>query len=106
MATVDQIAEVREYVAEPGITNGWTDERIGEYIDREADLFLAASAIWSSKAASYASLVNVSESGSSRSMGSLIDNALKMAKEFKGRSTTPGSEAVPGDIILTRLVRK
>jgi hypothetical protein len=106
MASAGQIAEVREYVAEPGLEGGWTDDRIGDYVDREADLYLAASAIWSAKAATYASLVNVSESGSSRSMGSLIDNALKMAKEYKNRSITPGSETVPGDIILTRLVRK
>jgi adenine-specific DNA methylase len=106
MATPDQIAEVREYIAEAGIANGWTDARIEEYIDREADLYLAASAIWSSKAATYASLVNVSESGSSRSMGSLIDNAIKMAKLYKDKSTVPGGQITPGDIILTRLVRK
>lgn len=106
MATPDQIAEVREYVDEPGLEDGWTDDRIGDYIDREADLYLAASAIWSTKAAKYARLVNVAESGSSRSMGSLVDNAIKMVKLYKDKSPVPGGEVVPGDIILTRLVRK
>lgn len=106
MATADEIAEVREYVGEPGDANGWTAARIGVYVDREDDLFLAASAIWSAKAAGYADLVNVSESGSSRSMGQLIDNALKMAKEYAARSA--GGSPTTGDdpIILTRLVRK
>lgn len=107
MASADQIAEVREYIAEPGIDNGWTDERIGQYIDRETDLYLAASAIWTAKAARYASLVNVSESGSSRSLGSLIDNANKMALAYKAKSdTVTGGTIVEGDIVLTRLVRK
>lgn len=107
MATADQIAEVREYVAEPGIENGWTDDRISTYIERETDLYLAASAIWTAKAARYASLVNVSESGSSRSLGSLIDNANKMAAAYKARSeATTGGGVVDGDIVLTRLVRK
>jgi len=107
MATNDQIAEVREYIAEPGIDTGWTDERIGMYIDREEDLYLAASAIWLSKAAKYASLVNVSESGSSRSLGSLIENAKTMAALFRTKSTdTTGPVVTDGDIVLTRLVRK
>jgi hypothetical protein len=108
MATAEQIAEVRDYVAEPGIDNGWTDAKVGEYIDREADLYLAAAAIWSAKAASYATMVNVSESGSSRSMGSLIDNALKMAKEYRAKSAESGGPEDPASqaIVLTRLVRR
>jgi hypothetical protein len=107
MATPEQIAEVREYIAEPSIENGWTDGRIATYIDREeADLYLAASAIWTAKAARYASLVNVSESGSSRSLGSLIDNANKMAAAYKARSLAVTPVVTDGDIVLTRLVRK
>jgi hypothetical protein len=106
MASSDQIAEVREYIAEPGIDNGWTDVRIGRYVDREADSFLAASAIWLAKAATWAGLVNVSESGSSRSLGSLIDNANKMAQLYKAKSDEGSATPTGDDIILTRLVRK
>jgi hypothetical protein len=109
MASPDQVTEVRDYIAEPGIENGWTDSKVGEYIDREeGDLYLAASAIWSAKAAGYAALVNVAESGSSRSMGSLIDNAIKMAKLYKEKSDASGGVDDPTSqpIVLTRLVRK
>lgn len=108
MATAEQIAEVRDYVAEPGIDNGWTDGKVGQYIDRETDLYLAASAIWSAKAAKFAALVNVAESGSSRNMGSLIDNALKMAKAYKDKSDASGGVEDPTaqPIIITRLVRR
>lgn len=108
MATADQIAEVRDYIAEPTDDNGWTDLRVGQYIDRESDdTYLAASAIWSAKAANYAHLVNVSESGSSRSMGSLLDNALKMAAEYRRKSDAAGGVDDPNSqpIILTRLTR-
>ena len=107
MATTAQIAEEREYIAEPGIENGWTDDRIAAYIDREGgDLYLAASAIWTAKAARYASLVNVSESGSSRSLGQLIDNANKMAAAYKAKAEQVTPTPTAGDIVLTRLVRK
>ena len=104
MATAEQIAEVREYIDEPDDTDGWTSARIGVYIDREdGDLYLGSSAIWSAKAASYARLVNVSESGSSRSLGTLMDNALKMAALYKGKSPTAAPAA--GVIVLQHLVR-
>lgn len=104
MATAEQIAEVREYIDEVDDTDGWTSARIGTYVDREGgDLYLASSAIWSAKAAGYARLVNVSESGSSRSLGTLMDNALKMAALYKGKSATTLPTA--GSIILQRLVR-
>jgi hypothetical protein len=106
MATADQILQVRDYIAELGIENGWTDDKLGEYIDRETDLYLASAAIWSAKAAKYASLVNVAESGSSRSMGSLIDNAIKMAKLYRDKSAdSAGPQADDGAIIITKLVR-
>ena len=106
MATADQILEVRDYIAEPGIENGWTDDKIGQYIDKENDLYLAASSIWSAKAARYATLVNVAESGSSRSMGSLIDNAIKMAALYRQKSTASTPVIGDGDIIITKLVRR
>jgi hypothetical protein len=42
----------------------------------------AASDVWLLKAANYAELVDVTEAGSTRKLGSMHTNALKMAKEF------------------------
>jgi hypothetical protein len=105
MATADEIAEVREYVAEPDNSNGWTDTRVGTFIDREDDLFLAAAAIWSATAGAYAGLVNVSESGSSRSLGTLIDNALKMVAFYRGRSAESLVPPDGGYPVISKLVR-
>lgn len=45
----------------------------------------AAAHVWRTKAANYAELVNVSESGSSRSLGDLQKNALSMAAQFDAK---------------------
>lgn len=87
MATAAQISEVRDYVGEPAGSTTWTDVAIGAYIDRGPTPLHAAAAIWGAKAAAYADQVNVSESGSSRSLGSLIDNALRMASYYEQRAT-------------------
>lgn len=79
MATQQQIAEARR------ITDGgepYTDEQIAAYLDAGNTVTKWARIFWESKAATYSSLVNVSESGSSRNNGDLYKNALAMAKHF------------------------
>ena len=91
MATVDQIAELRDLVAEPDDANGWTDEKLGNLIDASDSLNAVASQIWSRKAAMYATLVDVSESGSSRKLSDLHKNALAMGAFY----ATQGDGAAP-----------
>lgn len=47
-----------------------------------------AANIWNQKAAAYAGLVDVSESGSSRKFSDLYKNALAMAKKYEDEDTT------------------
>lgn len=105
MATEAQIAEVRDYIAEPDDTNGWTDEKVGTYIDAAANTHIAAANIWSAKATKYSTLVDVSESGSTRHLGSLLDNALRLSKQFR----TSGQEIVvttaESTFVIAKLVR-
>lgn len=84
MATPEEIAELRDLIAEPTDTNGWTDTKVAQYIDRYTTLNGAASAAWASKAAGYATLVDVSESGSSRKLSDLFNNAIKLRDYYKG----------------------
>lgn len=71
------------------------------------DQNLAAAQVWEIRAAKYHGLVNMSESGSSRSLGDMHKNALGMAGYFRGKF----SDAVedPGDVIprtrIGRIVR-
>lgn len=85
MATEQELALVREYIGEPNDANGWTDARISVFIAGAANLPLAAADIWGVKAGANAGLVNVSESGSSRSLGDLLKQAAAMEAYYRKR---------------------
>lgn len=85
MATVDQIAQVRLLTAEPTATT-YSDAALGNRIDAADDsLDLVARDVWVEKAARLAEIPDVSEAGSSRSMGKLHDNALRMVEYFNSK---------------------
>lgn len=94
MAEPGDIAKVREYVGEPNVSEGWTDERIASFIDGAKNLKLAASEIWIVKAGTFSAVVDVTESGSSRKMGSLQDKALKMAGYYLAAGKAEQNEGV------------
>lgn len=73
----------------------YTDDYLSSLLD-SLGFELAATQLWTEKAASYAGMVDVTESGSSRRMSQLADNALKMAQSFN-QSTSAGSFTVPID---------
>lgn len=106
MATAEQLTELRDYVGEPDQSDGWTDARLGTYADRGPTLLDAAASIWAAKAAQYAKLVNVSESGSSRSLGDLQKNALAMAAYYR-QQAKEATAPLPttGGIIIADLTR-
>lgn len=80
MATQDQLDDLKRLI---GDTN-FTDEELGEIIDENnGNLQAAASVVWESQAARYSKIVDITESGSSRKMGDLFDNAMKMAAWYK-----------------------
>lgn len=92
MATSTQIADVRRMADEPG-TETYSDSAISALVDGSASLEAAAASIWQVKAGQYASLVDTSESGSSRKMSQLHSNALKMY-EFYNNLANPTVDPV------------
>lgn len=62
--------------------SGYTDDQIRRYLDQGNSVFDFARLYWEGKAATYSTLVDVSESGSSRKFSDLHKNALTMAKHF------------------------
>ena len=103
MATADDIAAFRLLIAEPDETT-YTDADLSGILDSAPSANNAAATIWTQKAAAAAALVNVSESGSSRSLGDLQRNALNMAERFskaalEDQATSPG-------VRVRRIVRR
>lgn len=68
--------------------------------DNTFNLNRAAVTIWTAKAASYASLVDVTESGSSRKMSDLHKNALAMTKHYA--SLLESEIAVVTEVVAAR----
>jgi hypothetical protein len=87
MATVDEITTLRRYVSEPDETD-YTDEVLATIIDASASLEAAAVEVWDLKAAAAATLVDISEGGSSRKNSDLLKNAQLMRDLFYNRTLT------------------
>jgi hypothetical protein len=104
VAAAIDIAELRDMLNEPDDTNGWTDQKLSDLIDYWPTLNGAAASGWTAKAARYSELVNVSESGSSRSLGDLFERALKMAKYYRDLDVTE-DPPVDAGIVISRIRR-
>lgn len=99
MATPQAVQQLRRLIAEPDDSNGWDDTRLSELLDEEdATVYSAASQAWTQKAAEAATLVDVSESGSSRKLGDVRKNALEMAAHYSSLGGG-GSDVASGPII-------
>jgi hypothetical protein len=82
MATDEEVIQLRR-LASYNDFEPYDDPQLSAMID-EGGINRAAFRLWNEAASSAATLVNVSESGSSRNMGDVHKNALAMAKYFKG----------------------
>lgn len=85
MADSSQIAELRRLTDVAANDDVFTPPVLSSMIDA-VGVNGAAASIWRQKAAKYASLVDVSESGSSRSMSQMYKNAAQAAKDFQDLS--------------------
>jgi len=81
MATTAQITSLRILMNDVDGAE-YEDEVLAAAIDAAGSIKGAASDLWMALAAKYAKLVDVAESGSSRKLGDLHQNALRMAAAF------------------------
>lgn len=95
MANAADIAQLRAFISEPLNEDPYSDQTLAAAIDALGSVREAAADVWRQKAAGVASLVNVSEGGSSRSMGSLYSQYLAMAKEFSESPEAIAAAAAP-----------
>lgn len=96
MATAEAILELRRKigdVTEPFEYEGGVLSVLIDSYDASTDK--AASSIWTERAATYATMVDISEAGSSRKNSDLFKNAQAMATRYGG-SDVPGEEEGPG----------
>lgn len=106
MATAEEIATLRLLIAEEVDELPYSDQVLGERLDASNSAAGLAREIWTEKAARYAELVNVSESGSSRNLSDLHKNALAMAGYFEASDpNAPGTGVAVRGVRMQRLTR-
>jgi len=69
----------------PGEEDDWDDAKISDYLDAGKTVPQVLQLFWESKASKLHSMIDISESGSSRSMSRLYDNAMKLAEYWAAR---------------------
>lgn len=103
MASSDAIAALRRLIDEPDATL-YTDMVLSTRIDGAAgDIRTVAAEIWREKAASYASLVDITEAGSSRKNSQLYVNAIAMAKSYEEEAA---ADVAIAEYSTTRAIRR
>lgn len=103
MATAVQIAALRLLIAEPDNVAPYDDATLNTRLATATEYALAYQ-IWTEKAAAAAGLVDMSEGGSSRKMGSLHEQALSMAEQMRLRSVS-STNPPAGGVRVRRLAR-
>jgi len=78
MATT--LEDVKNNLPPEASNQGWTDVKLQAMVDADTSLNRILMTYWSSRAAATSKLVNVSESGSSRSLADIHKNALDMLR--------------------------
>lgn len=95
MATMTQVGDLRRMIAEPTDADPYSNSTLMAMID-DKGVAGAAAAIWESKAAEVASLVDISEGGSSRKMSELHKNFLLLADRYRAEAQPdPGAYYAP-----------
>jgi hypothetical protein len=96
MATVQELARLRDMIAEVDDTDGWDDATLETYINQTlntngtTNLRAAAADVWAAKAAKFSELVDVTESSSSRRNSQIFEHARKMADSYAASAVDPG----------------
>lgn len=63
----------------------WDQERVATLLDEGNSVSQLMSRFWNAKAAESATMIDVSESGSSRSLSTIHENAVRMARYWDDR---------------------
>lgn len=84
MATEDEVNALRRATSLEANDETYTYELLSAILDDLGTVAAAASSIWGERAAAYAGVVDTTESGSSRRLSQLHDQALKMQRFWSG----------------------
>lgn len=93
MATLVEIATLRRLTNQTDDTEGYTDDLLNELIDNTGSVDAAAAQVWRELAAEYATMVDITESGSARKLSDLQTHAHAMVELFEKRAVVTMEES-------------
>ncbi|QNJ55326.1 hypothetical protein SEA_LITTLEFELLA_15 [Gordonia phage LittleFella] len=83
MAEQSDIEDVKDLLDKEA---DWDDEKISAKLDSGKTVYQVVQNYWEAKAVQYHTAISISESGSSRDLSRLFDNASKLAEYWRGRA--------------------
>lgn len=102
---LDPILLLRRYTDEVDTDSIYDDAEMASRAASATSLYAAARDIWIEKAASASGLVNISEGGSSRSLGSVQAQYQNMIKMYTDLANSAESGGSPNSPVLRRISR-
>ena len=86
MAEAADILSVKDLLPSKALEDeGWDDAKITVYLDAGKSVSGVLLQYWDARSAQLYQMIDVSESGSSRSLGKIYDNAKSMAEYWRDR---------------------
>jgi hypothetical protein len=95
MATPEDIALVKTQIPEESDAYGFDDATIGVMLDSGLSVTQTIQGVWSGISGKSSSMIDVQESGSSRSLSQIHTNAKAMAEWWKTKADLEATEANP-----------
>lgn len=108
MADQADIENVKDLLPAEAETEGWDDAKIAVYLDGDRTVFQVVQTYWESKSSKLYAMIDVSESGSSRSLSKIYENAKGQAEYWRDRAQTEKDEIekeAGGRIAFHRITR-
>lgn len=97
MAEAADVAVVLDLLPAESGDEGWNEEKVAIYLDGGYSKYQAVALYWESKAAKLYTMIDISESGSSRSLSKVYDNAKGQAEYWRGRDLAEKEEVLRAD---------
>lgn len=92
MADAGDVANVQDLLPDTADADGWTSEKISVYLDADRSVYEVLQTYWESKVAKLYAMIDVSESGSSRSLSQIVQNAKAQAEYWRDRVAAEDAE--------------
>lgn len=105
MADQEDINEVRTMLGPNSVIEGWSDEKISDELDEGNSPAIIARKYWESRMAVNSNLADVTESGSSRKLQQVFQNAQALAAYYRGAEAAEDPDNQPSGAFCREIRR-